>query len=154
MDPKLLYWTGALLNLGVIVGCVAAGVLAIRRGQVRRHRRLMLTAAALVGLFLVSYGFKVSLLGKEDRSLWTPLDDAVLHAHELFIGAMLLSGAYAAFRAWRFRSRLGPGLSLPAQPLPGAGGHRRAGWIAAVGALLAFVTAAGVLFRMYARAGA
>jgi arylsulfatase A-like enzyme/uncharacterized membrane protein YozB (DUF420 family) len=154
MDPKLLYWTGALVNLGVILACVMGGVRAVRRGEVRRHRRLMLSGTALVGLFFVSYALKVAVLGKEDRSLWTGLDYAVLYVHELCITAMLLAGAYAGFRAWRFRGKLGPALELPAEPLPGGSGHRRAGWTAAVGAVLAFVTAGGVLAGMFARSGA
>lgn len=154
MDPKLLYWSGALLNLAVIVGCVAEGVRAIRRGEVRRHRRLMLTCAALVALFFVSYGMKVAMLGKEDRELWTGLDHALLYVHELCITAMLLAGSYAGFRAWRFRAKLGASLELPSEPLPGRDAHRRAGWIAVIGAVFAFLTAAGVLLGMFARAGA
>lgn len=152
MDPKLLYWCGALANLGVILGCVALGVRRVRRGDVAGHRRLMLTSVALVGLFLVSYLLKVALLGKEDRSAWTTLDHAVLYVHELCVAAMLLGGGLAVFRTRRFRARLGPGLALPTEPLPGVGLHRRAGRVAAIGALLAFVTAAGVLAGMFARA--
>ena len=154
MDPKLLYWTGAFVNLGVIVYCVLRGVAAIRRGEVRRHRRLMLTGAGLIGLFLASYVVKVVALGKEDRSLWTPLDYGILYVHELCIAAMLLAGGVALFRAWRFRRALGPDLVLPPGPLPGGASHRRAGKLAVVGALLGFVTAAGVLVGMFARAGA
>jgi putative membrane protein len=154
MDPKLLYWTGALLNLGVIVVCVGLGVRAIRRGDVARHRRLMLAGVSLVGIFLVSYVLKVVWLGKEDKSLWQALDYAVLYVHETCIAFMLVGGAVALLRARGFRDALGPGPSLPASPLPGAASHRRAGKVAAVGALLAFVTAAGVLLRMFARAGA
>lgn len=153
MDPKLLYWSGALLNLGVMLVCISVGVRRVRRGDVAGHRRMMLTSAALVAFFFVSYGFKVGLLGKEDRSQWSGLDFAVLYVHELCITVMLLAGGWAAFRAWRFRDRLGPGLALPSEPLPGAAVHRRAGRVAAVGALLAFVTAAGVLAGMFARAG-
>jgi putative membrane protein len=154
MDPKLLYWTGALVNLGVIVGCVVQGVRAIRRGDVRRHRGRMLTGAALVGLFLVSYVLKVAVLGKEDRSLWTAFDYGVLYVHELCIAAMLLAGGVALLRAWRFRAALAPGPSLPAGPLPGAASHRRAGRIAVAAAVLGFVTAAGVLARMFVHAAA
>lgn len=153
MDPKLLYWTGALLNLGVIVFCVAGAVRAIRRGDVRRHKNRMLAAAALIGLFLGSYAVKVVVLGKEDRSLWTALDYAILYVHELCIAAMLLAGSVALFRAWRFRSRLGSDWTLPPAALPGATTHRRAGWVAVVGAVLGFATAAAVLAGMFARAG-
>jgi arylsulfatase A-like enzyme/uncharacterized membrane protein YozB (DUF420 family) len=153
MDPKLLFWTGALVNLGVILACVGRGVAAIRRRDVPGHRRMMLTAASLVGLFLAAYLVKVVVLGKEDRSLWTRLDYAVLYVHELCIAAMLVGGAVAGFRAWRFLPRLGASLELPADPLPGRLWHRRAGWTALVGAVFAFVTAGGVLAGMFARAG-
>ena len=55
MDAKLLFWCVALANLAAIVAFALTGVLAVRRGDVRTHRRRMLIAAALVGLFLVSY---------------------------------------------------------------------------------------------------
>ena len=70
MDPKLLYWTGALLNMGVIVGLAAWGVRARRRGAMALHRRNMLAAISLVLLFVVSYLFKLALLGREDLAAW------------------------------------------------------------------------------------
>jgi putative membrane protein len=154
VDPKLLYWTVALANLGVIVVCAARGVRAIRRGEVRRHRRLMLTASALVGLFLASYLAKVAWLGKEDRSRWTALDHAVLGIHELCVTAMLIAGGYALFRALRFQALLRPGWSIPPGPdaLPGRRQHRRAGAIAKWSGALAFVTAIGVWAGMLWRA--
>ena len=42
---------------------VVAGVRAIRRGDVTRHRRLMLTSFALFLLFLVVYLYRVTLEG-------------------------------------------------------------------------------------------
>jgi uncharacterized membrane protein YozB (DUF420 family) len=153
LDAKLLYWSGALLNLGAMLVCVALGVRRVRRGDVAGHRRMMLAAAGLVGLFFVSYALKLALLGKEDRSLWTGFDHAVLYVHELCVTAMLLGGGLAGFRAWRFRDRLGPGFELPEGALPGGALHRRAGRVAALGAALGFVTAAGVLAGMFARAG-
>src|SRR5262245_16493929 len=146
MDPKLIFWCAALANLGAIVLFAGTGVLAVRRGDVRKHRRRMLTAASLVGLFLVSYLIKLAALGREDRSLWTSLDRSVLYVHETFVAAMLLGGVYAGWRAWQFRARLGPSLLLPRDgELPGRAPHRRAGWIALIGAAMAFVTAGGVL---------
>ena len=153
MDAKLLYWTGALVNLGVVVLLAADGVRRIRRGEVRAHRRRMLAAGALVGLFLGSYLVKVAALGKEDRSAWSGLDYGVLYVHESCIAVMLLCGAYAGFRAFRFRRALPPGdLPPAARRAADRRGHRRAGWGAVVGAVLAFVTAAGVLVGMYGRA--
>jgi uncharacterized membrane protein YozB (DUF420 family) len=152
MDPKLLFWCVALLDLGVVAGCAVAGVRAIRRGDVRVHRRCMLAASVLVAVFLAAYLLKVALLGKEDRSLWTRLDHTVLYVHESFVAAMLLGGAFALWRASRFRVHLGRSLTLPSRPLPGRLQHRSAGWIAVVGAALAFATAGGVLAGMFVRA--
>jgi uncharacterized membrane protein YozB (DUF420 family) len=149
VDPKLWFWTGALLLLGAVVACGGAGVHAIRRGEVRRHRRFMGSAAAGVGLFLVAYAVKVPLLGREDRSAWTRLDYGVLYVHELCVAVMLLAGATALFQAWRARARID--LDGPRPALPG---HGRAGRIAARAGLLAFLTAGGVWAGMLARAGA
>ncbi len=66
LNANLAYWSGALANLCVIVACASTGVRCIRRGEVRSHKRMMLTASTLVGFFLVSYVVKVMLLGKED----------------------------------------------------------------------------------------
>ena len=154
MSPSLIYWTAALANLAVIVACGARGVRAIRRGEVRAHRRMMLTSTALVALFLVSYLLKVAWLGKENRAGWTALDHAILGVHELCITAMLLAGGYALYRALRFQARLRPTWALPAgrDALPGRDGHRRAGGVAKWSGALAFVTAIGVWAGMLLRA--
>jgi uncharacterized membrane protein YozB (DUF420 family) len=151
VDPKLLFWCVALANLGVVVGFSVQGVRAIRRGDVRAHRRSMLVAGGLVAFFLLSYVLKVVLLGREDRSLWSALDHAVLYVHETCVAVMLVGGAWAALRGWRFLARLGPELELPEEPLPGRVSHRRAGWVAVVGGTLGFVTAIGVLVGMFGR---
>jgi uncharacterized membrane protein YozB (DUF420 family) len=154
VDPKLVFWSVALVDLATVVLCTGAGVRAIRRKDVRRHKRWMLTAGALILGFLVAYVGKVATLGKEDRSAWTAQDYNVLYAHETCIAVMLLAGGYALFRAWRFRGRLGPKLVLPPEsdPLAGRLHHRRAGWVAVVSGVLAFVTAMGVWGGMFARA--
>ena len=154
MDLKLLFWTGALLNLGAILLCCGAGVRAIRRRDARRHKRLMLSASGLVAFFLVAYLSKVALAGREDRSAWTALDHGILYFHEACIAVMLLGGVYALTRARRFRGRLGRAIVLPPEtdPLEGRVRHRRAGWAAVVGGTLAFATAIGVLGGMFARA--
>ena len=41
----------------------------IRAGRVHAHRRRMLSAAGLVGLFLVSYLFKVAFVGRALNAL-------------------------------------------------------------------------------------
>jgi uncharacterized membrane protein YozB (DUF420 family) len=155
LDPKLVYWTGALANLLVIVTCAAFAVVRIRRGDIRGHKRLMLTASSLVVLFLVSFVLKGVVLGGEDVAAWSTFHRTVLRTHETFVLAMLLGGAYAGSRAWRFRRTLGPG---PLQPPSDASRrdrarHRRGGWIAIVGSALGFATAALVLAGMFERAG-
>ena len=129
MDPKLVYWTLALANLGAIAGCLLAGVLRIRGRDVRGHRRRMLAASALVGLFLSSYVLKPIFLGREDRSQWRAFDRALLYTHELCVAAALAAGAVAGFCAWRFRARLEGGAPLPntARALRISCVHRRAG---------------------------
>jgi len=154
VNANLVYWTGALADLAVIVWCGARGVRAIRRGEVRTHRRMMLVSTALVALFLVSYLLKVAWLGKEDRSAWTALDHAILYTHETCIAAMLVAGGIALFRALRFQARLRPGWSIPPgrDALPGSDQHRRAGAVAKWSGALAFVTAIGVWAGMLLRA--
>lgn len=150
-DPKVLYWTGALVNFFAVVVFALLGVRRIRAGAVRAHRRFMVTAASLVGLFLVSYLLKVSFLGKEDLSLWSAGRVTVLYLHETCILIMLLAGATAGTHAYRFRRSLPADSILP----PGAAGrrerrwHRRAGWTAVVASALALVTAGFVLMGMY-----
>ena len=52
----------SLLAIGTILG----GVRAIRRGNVTRHRRLMLTSLGLFAVFLVLYLYRVSVEGPTD----------------------------------------------------------------------------------------
>lgn len=47
----------------VAIGTIVAGWRAIRRGNVRRHARLMATSFGLFALFLVLYLYRVALLG-------------------------------------------------------------------------------------------
>ena len=47
----------------VAIGTIVAGWRAIRRGNVRRHARLMTTSFGLFALFLVLYLYRVALLG-------------------------------------------------------------------------------------------
>ena len=78
MSQGLWYWSGALLNMALVVGCLWCGVRAVRRPEVARHRRFMLTAVALVGLFIVSYGLKLTLLGREETGELEPAGAALL----------------------------------------------------------------------------
>lgn len=52
----------AVISL-VAIGTITAGWRAIRRGQVRRHARLMSTSFGLFTAFLVLYLYRVALLG-------------------------------------------------------------------------------------------
>lgn len=155
LDPKLIYWTWAWINMVVIVAIAAAGVRRIRRGEILRHRRRMLTAAALVLLFLVSYVFKVILLGREPLETWSPGHVWVLRFHELCVAVMLVAGSTAVYLA----RRLGLATDAPRQENPAAQQrgrrlHRRAGWTAVVAATLGIASAGYVLRGMYERLGA
>lgn len=155
MDANLVFWCLALLDLGAVVLCTAVGVARARAGEIEGHRRSMLAAVTLVGIFLLSYVVKLASLGREDRSDWAPLDYTVLYVHESFVVAMLLGGAVALWWARGFREQLGEDGRLPEEGQTLAGGvrHRRIGRVAALGVLLAFVTALGVLAGMFARSG-
>ena len=52
----------AAISLAAI-GTIATGVRAIRRGDVARHRRLMLVSFGLFALFLALYLYRVAILG-------------------------------------------------------------------------------------------
>lgn len=155
MTPNLLYWTAAFANMLVIVFLASIGVRERRRGRIRQHRRDMLIAAGLVGVFLVSYVLKLFLLGREDMKSWSGNAVWTLRFHELCVLTMLVAGGVAARRG----SALGRTRAAsrdPADPPPPPGtalGHRRAGWTAVVAAALGLLSAALVLAGMYERAG-
>ena len=115
----------------------------------------MIATVSLVGLFLVSYVFKLIYLGREDRSLWTRVDHSFLYFHETCIAVMLLAGGFTLNRAWRFRGSLGANAPrpLPAGVAVQRAQHRFGGRVAAVAATLALLSAGVVLAGMYARAG-
>ena len=155
MDPRLVYWTFALLDLAAVVGFAAAGVAALRRGDVPRHRRRMLTAAALVGLFVLSYLAKLALLGREDLASWGATSIHVLRIHELCVFTMLIAGAVAGSRAMRLRHTRNATRDPKDPPAPATlvRWHRGAGWTAVCAAALALGFALLVLTGMYRRAG-
>lgn len=153
MDPKLLFWAAALVNLGVLCGFSLFGVRYARRGEIARHRRAMWTASLLILAFLGAYVLKVVFLGREDQSVWSLLDVWVLRIHELFVLIMLVGGAIA----WRQGRKL-EGTRLvtrnPEDPAPDpeeARIHRLAGRVAVVSGVLAFLFATGVLAGMIVR---
>lgn len=154
MDPKLIYWTVALADLGAICGFALFGVRFARRGEIARHQQAMAIASLLVLAFLASYVIKLAVLGREDRSAWTLLDLWVLRIHELFVLQMVVAGA----TAWaQVRKLTGTRLVThdPEDPAPDprvAGIHRLSGRIAVAGSVLGFVLAIGVLIGMYVRA--
>jgi len=155
MDPRLAYWSFALLDLGAVVGFAAAGVAALRRGDVPRHRRRMLTAAALVGVFLLSYLCKLALIGREDLASWGVLSIWVLRIHELCVFTMLAAGAIAGTRALRLRRTRNATRDPRDPPAPAelVRWHRGAGKTAVCAAALALGFAGLLLAGMYRRAG-
>ena len=153
MDAKVVYWTGAFINFGLITALAVRGVRQIRRGDLARHRRSMLSCVALVGVFLVSYGIKLGVLGRENLAVWSGLDRGILQFHEACVLVMLIAGAVAITRVrrlWNPRN-VSPDLVEPASLAPTLRWHRRAGWTGVGAAMLGLVSAAMVLFGMYAR---
>jgi uncharacterized membrane protein YozB (DUF420 family) len=141
----------ALLDLGAVVVLALLGVRQIRHGHWRAHRNFMLAATALVVGFLGAYLLKLHWMGHEDVASWSPFQVGVLRVHEVGIAAMLLGGAFAGYRAWRFRWGLPPGdrlLPLAERP-PERTSHLWAGRVAVAGAALAWLTAALLLAGMF-----
>jgi len=154
MDPKLVFWAAALVNLGVIVVLVVVGVASIRRGRVALHRRCMKTSAWLVVAFIGAYGLKLAFLGREQMSLWSPAAISNLRFHELCVLTMTVGGSVALTRARRMRGTRNVTRSPQDPHAPGStvAWHRRAGWSAVVGAGLGFATAIFILIGMFERA--
>jgi uncharacterized membrane protein YozB (DUF420 family) len=146
--PKLAYWTWAFANMLLLVGLAALGVRRVRVRQVAAHRRFMLSAAALVLLFVTSYVAKVLVLGRELLHAWEPFYVMVLRVHEACIAVMLTAGALALVQA-RVR-----GLARGVPPRGRTRLHRAAGWTALAAGVLGIATAAVVLAGMYQRLGA
>lgn len=153
MDPKLVYWTWALINMVLLLTVAASGVRAVRQRRIATHRRRMLTAIGLVALFVVSYPFKVAWLGREGLDVWSASFVTVLRIHEGCVGTMLLAGCVAFVQA----RRLGLGATQPGPAGSSAARdrgvllHRRAGWVAVISGALGVVTASYVLAGMYLR---
>lgn len=154
MDAKTWYWTGALLNMAVMTGFAVTGMVHARRGDVIRHRRCMLVAAALVGAFIASYALKLALLGREDFATWSPVAVHTLRIHETCVLAMIVGGAFALGRAWRMRRSRQVTRDPRDEPAPPATlrAHRLAGRIAVAGAVLGLLTASVVWIGMVVRA--
>jgi uncharacterized membrane protein YozB (DUF420 family) len=156
MNPNLVFWTAALVNLFFITALVATGIRNIRRGNLSQHRRCMKTAAALVTGFLGAYLLKVLWLGRERLSEWSELAVAILRIHEVCVFAMVVGGTSALVLSRKMHRNRNQLTHLPDAPLASDRAlkrHRLAGWTGAIGAGLAFLTAAIVLLGMYERAG-
>jgi uncharacterized membrane protein YozB (DUF420 family) len=154
MNPSLAFWTAALVNLLAVTALVAIGIRNIRRGKLSQHRRCMKTAATLVTCFLGAYLLKVLWLGREQLSEWSGQAVAILRIHEVCVLAMVVGGVAALVLSRKMHSNRNQLTHLPDAPLASGRAlrrHRVAGWTAAVGAGLAFLTAAIVLLGMYER---
>jgi uncharacterized membrane protein YozB (DUF420 family) len=151
MDPKVTYWTVALANMVAAVVLAVLGVRRIRHADVSRHQRLMKSAGLLVALFLVSYVAKVALLGREALELWEPRFVNALRFHETCVAVMVLAGGLALYLATSGRFAEPPAPVDRAARAQRARIHRAAGWTALVSSALGVVTAAYVLYGMYAR---
>lgn len=159
MDPRLAFWTAAFANMLVIVLLAMRGVAHARRKAIEPHRRCMLAAATLVVAFVLAYVVKLFVLGPEDLGRWGPRAVITLRFHELCVLTMILGGAVAGWWAWdmrawaRSRADAKPGSIVRPNAPRQIIWHRRGGWTAVMGAVLGAVTAAAVLYGMYARAG-
>ena len=154
MDPKLLYWSLALANMGAVLALAVAGVRAIRRDEVALHRRRMTLAAWLVLAFLLSYLGKRFWLGSEDLAVWSAAARLNLWVHESLVAGMLLAGG-AALALGRRLARTRRVTGRPEDPAASAaalGRHHRFGWLAVACAALGFATACGILLGMFGRA--
>jgi uncharacterized membrane protein YozB (DUF420 family) len=137
----------------VIVGLAVRGVLQVRRGEVEAHRRSMLAGAWLIVAFLVSYGFKLALLGREDLALWSRFHIHNLRLHETCVLLMVVAGIVALTRARAMRGtreRTRDPADEPARTSTVAW-HHRAGWVAVAASVAGLLTAGVILVGMYGR---
>lgn len=154
MDPKLAFWTAALLNLFTVAVLMGVGIFNIRRGRVAIHRRCMKISAWLVAGFLGSYVLKLTFLGREQLSVWSSGAVSNLRFHEVCVLTMVVAGSVALFRARQMRAtrNVTHASGDPVAPEATVRWHHLAGWSAAVGAGLGFATAIFVLAGMFERA--
>ena len=155
MDPKLSFWTLALLNMAAVVLLATRGVRAIRAGEIAKHRRSMTAAGWLVVAFLVSYVVKRFVLGPEELALWSEEARVNLWVHESFVAWLLVGGGTALVLGRRLaRTRRVTGRADdPAPTATQVRRHRRFGWSAVIASALGFATACGILAGMFSRAG-
>jgi uncharacterized membrane protein YozB (DUF420 family) len=153
MDPKVLYWTGALANMLLITALAVRGAGQVKRGEIPAHRRSMLACVALVVAFLVSYALKVVFLGREHLDVWSSLYVNTLRFHETCVLVMVIGGGVALHRARAMRGTRNRTREAadPAAPSAVVSLHHRSGRVAIVALVLAVLSAAVVLFGMYSR---
>ena len=153
VDAKLMYWTGATLNMAILIGVMLTGIRRARGDRLAEHRRSMLVAVGLVVAFVVSYLLKLLFLGREDLDTWSDAAVWILRFHELCVFTMLISGGLALRRGLalartrRFIDDEDAPQALPAD----LRGHGKAGRVAALAACLGLASACAVLASMYSR---
>jgi uncharacterized membrane protein YozB (DUF420 family) len=154
LDPKLTFWTLALLNMAAVVLLAGRGVRAIRAGEIPKHRRSMTAAGWLVVAFLAAYVVKRIVLGPEELALWTDGARLNLYVHESFVAWLLLGGGTTLVLGRRIAKtrRVTGRAEDPAASAAQLRRHRRFGWSAVVASALGFATACGILAGMFGRA--
>jgi uncharacterized membrane protein YozB (DUF420 family) len=155
VDPKLWFWTFALLNMAAVVALAMRGVRAIRAGEVAKHRRSMTTAGWLVVGFLGSFVVQRIALGPENFALWSDAARLNLRVHESFVTWLLVGGGTALVLGRRLARtrRVTQRAEDPAADAALLRRHRRLGWSAVIASVLGFATACGILAGMFGRAG-
>ncbi len=104
--------TGSIVLSGL---ALIAGWIAVRRRHLVLHRRLMLSATGLAGLFLVAYVYRWSLFGSRPfagQGLWRGFYLGILFPHivlAMAVGPMALRLIHLALRRRDFQAhrRLG-----------------------------------------------
>jgi uncharacterized membrane protein YozB (DUF420 family) len=150
-DPKVAYWTGALVNMVAALGIAVFGASRIPRAEFPRHARSMKIAVTLIVLFVVSYAVKLRVLGREALELWEPRFVQTLRFHETCIAVMLVAGGTALYLATTRHLLDTPAPEQAAQRARVARIHRACGWTALVACGLGAMSAGYVLYGMYAR---
>jgi uncharacterized membrane protein YozB (DUF420 family) len=138
-QARAIYWTIALILMGIAVIHAATGIRQVRRGETEKHRRSMGRALIWVAVFLVSYLGKVLVLGHENLELWSADRRLVINLHRGLVLTMLVTGGIGRLLAGRALARVSPGRQL----------HRVLGWIAFPSAIAGLGTAVLVLAQMW-----
>jgi len=148
MDPKLLFWTGALVNMWLIVAISYLGIAKVRAGDEDGHQKRMLAAGGLVFLFVMAYGLKLVFLGREDLGQWEQWAVTLLRIHELFIFGMIAGGVRAIMLITKVRKLEAQTPDDPSiQVLRST--HAKTGKFTFASCVGGAVTASGVLFSMF-----